>query len=897
MKSAAQNQVASNSASTNGYFFNKNNDRSQRKSQPFFQPKLQINQPGDRYEQEADAMADRVMRMPDSGIGQGAFEASAPTVQRKCAECEKQEQEMQLQRKESDRSSPAYAPPAVHDVLNSSSGRPMDRSTRSFMESRFGQDFGDVKIHDDQKAAESAGAINAKAYTSGNNIVFNNSQYSPDSNSGKRLLAHELTHVVQQKGKSKAGVSASDIQRDPGSPAGGCGVCYGAPKFAGSAAHLIIQKAMKALLGKNAVIAERLVPSPGDEYGRLDIAISTGLESILIGEIKPNNDQGKKDGVRDIEWYSAQLRGLGMEEVIPWVWLPKIAALPFPTLGRGEDCPNFQKIKVSVDPSAPGVILYDCAPDYKELVKRCKCWSSKKKKKDEKGKAKGGAANFGLGLSINSTSVGAGNVGIGVSINSNSASVGTVGVGVVRDSQSAAAGAAGAGSSKGSTGAAAGVAGAGKSENNTGVAAGTAGVGKSENNIGAAAGTAGVGNSKNNTIASAGVSGKGSTEDQTAAQAGKSGKAGSKDPSGGSGADENAKQAKAEASKIEETLKTATPEQRKLLQKMIRKQGGNYPVPNSEWVKDFLQATKDVKDADIDDIVKGTTGDAPGDLATAKARIGDGRGKGDKAGNPQKDAGASGGGGSVPDACRIAGLNDGSKKRIAGASGPVLEVFKSFTAGQKEDQKLTDDVVNKFFSIIPADLTKDEASALIAGMDTSKGKSPGEVIESLKKAVEQVRKGKKATAGSSGAGINADKADHADKVGSAISDGKQADDTNDYAKTMAEIIHKKNWSGIRGYEVIRADGKDIYKSSLHEVLTAVDFEKRTVKSGADAGTYVAAALIEVEVTSTKPMKVKVLRSDPYVYMLEKDSKAKDIRGKYSISDHGVEIGGTFSGDN
>jgi len=840
-------------------------------------------------------MADRVMQMADGGIGQGAFEASAPTVQRKCAECEKQEQEMQLQRKESDSSSPAYAPPAVHDVLNSSSGGPMDRSTRSFMESRFGQDFGDVKIHDDHTAAESASEINAKAYTSGNNIVFNKSQYSPDSNSGKRLLAHELTHVVQQKGKSNAGAPVSDIQRSPGSPAGGCGVCYGTPKNAGIAAHTIIQAGLRLALGGHIVNAERLVPSPGDENGRLDIAISTGLESILIAEIKPNNDQGKKDGVRDIADYSAQLRNLSMKEVVPLEWLPKIPVLKFPTLGSGDDCPKFQTLSLSAEPSAPGVILYDCAPDFKELIKRCKCWPSKKKKKEDKQKAKGGAANFGLGLSINSSSVGAGNIGIGVSINSKSASVGSVGVGVVRDSQSAAAGTAGAGSSKGSTGAAAGVAGAGKSENNTGVAAGTAGAGKSENNIGAAAGTAGVGNSKNNTIASAGVSGKGSTEDQTAAQAGKSGKAGSKDPSGGSGADENARQAKAEAVKIEEALKTATPEQRKLLQKMIQKQGADYPVPNSEWVKDFLRATKDVKDADIDNIVKGTTGDAQGDLATAKARIGDGRGKGDTAGNPQKDAGASGGGGSVPDAGRIAGLNDGSKKRIAGASGPVSEVFKSFTAGQKEDQKLTDDVVNKFFSIIPADLTKDEASALIAGMATSKGKSPDEVIDALKKAVEQVRKGKKATAGSSGTGVNADKADHADKVGSAISDGKQADDTNDYAKTMAEIIHKKNWSGMRGSLVVRADGKDIYKSSLHEVFTGVDYEKRTVKSGADAGTYVAAALIEVEVTSTKPMKVKVLRSDPYVYMLEKDSKAKDIRGKYSISDQVVEIGSTFGG--
>src|SRR5690606_20271324 len=67
-----------------------------------------------------------------------------------------------------------------------------------FMENRFGYDFSHVKIHDDTVAAKSAQSINALAYTSGNNIVFNHGQYSPETNSGRKLLAHELTHVVQQ---------------------------------------------------------------------------------------------------------------------------------------------------------------------------------------------------------------------------------------------------------------------------------------------------------------------------------------------------------------------------------------------------------------------------------------------------------------------------------------------------------------------------------------------------------------------------------------------------------------------------------------------------------------------------------------------------------------------------
>lgn len=80
----------------------------------------------------------------------------------------------------------------------SSSGKSLSDAERSFFEPRFGQDFSNIKIHTDSVAAKSAQSINALAYTTGNNIVFNSGQYSPESDSGKRLMAHELTHVVQQ---------------------------------------------------------------------------------------------------------------------------------------------------------------------------------------------------------------------------------------------------------------------------------------------------------------------------------------------------------------------------------------------------------------------------------------------------------------------------------------------------------------------------------------------------------------------------------------------------------------------------------------------------------------------------------------------------------------------------
>jgi hypothetical protein len=90
-------------------------------------------------------------------------------------------------------------PSPVKDVVNSGSGAPLDKETRAFMESSLGADFGDVRVHSDSKASESARAVQAHAYTVGNDVVFQSGKYSPESESGKRMLAHELTHVVQQR--------------------------------------------------------------------------------------------------------------------------------------------------------------------------------------------------------------------------------------------------------------------------------------------------------------------------------------------------------------------------------------------------------------------------------------------------------------------------------------------------------------------------------------------------------------------------------------------------------------------------------------------------------------------------------------------------------------------------
>lgn len=117
-----------------------------------------------------------------------------------CTECNSKRLTMQ-------RSSPSprgreiagegQVPPIVHEVLRSP-GQPLDSATRAFMEPRFGHDFSRVRIHTDAKAVESARAVNALAYTVGRDIVFGLGRYVPGATVGKRLLAHELTHVVQQ---------------------------------------------------------------------------------------------------------------------------------------------------------------------------------------------------------------------------------------------------------------------------------------------------------------------------------------------------------------------------------------------------------------------------------------------------------------------------------------------------------------------------------------------------------------------------------------------------------------------------------------------------------------------------------------------------------------------------
>jgi hypothetical protein len=161
----------------------------------------------DVFEREADRVADRVMRMPDA------------TVRRKCAACE-QEDERNLHRKAQQtmvaRASARAggdglpAPDGVHGAISSSFGRALDGATRAFFEPRFGADLSGVRVHTDAPAVAASEAVSARAFTLGSGIYFAAGEYRPHSGEGRRLLAHELTHVLQQGGQ---GASPATVRR------------------------------------------------------------------------------------------------------------------------------------------------------------------------------------------------------------------------------------------------------------------------------------------------------------------------------------------------------------------------------------------------------------------------------------------------------------------------------------------------------------------------------------------------------------------------------------------------------------------------------------------------------------------------------------------------------------
>ena len=204
---------------------------------PTIQKKLSVGSATDSYEVEADTMANRVMSMKTPS--KTNLSHSSSSIQKKCAACE---QEEKIQKKSlSDSITPLIqrsstekggeAPTHVENQINNSRGKgsSMDNETRTFMESRFGTDFSEVKIHTGSQAVQMSRELNAQAFTVGNDIYFNAGKYNPSSENGKHLLAHELTHTIQQTGSigRKLQKSSSSGSSDDDSGGGGSGPTSG----------------------------------------------------------------------------------------------------------------------------------------------------------------------------------------------------------------------------------------------------------------------------------------------------------------------------------------------------------------------------------------------------------------------------------------------------------------------------------------------------------------------------------------------------------------------------------------------------------------------------------------------------------------------------------------------
>ena len=151
------------------------------------QAKLKIGQPGDKYEQEADRVADEVMRMPE------------PEAQWHAEEQKRIMMKMLVQR-QAEGGFQASRNLEGRLAARQGSGRPLPHEVRSFMEARFGADFGVVRVHTDSEAAQMNRELSAQAFTYRSDVYFGAGRYDPSTRAGKRLLAHELTHVLQQGG-------------------------------------------------------------------------------------------------------------------------------------------------------------------------------------------------------------------------------------------------------------------------------------------------------------------------------------------------------------------------------------------------------------------------------------------------------------------------------------------------------------------------------------------------------------------------------------------------------------------------------------------------------------------------------------------------------------------------
>jgi outer membrane biosynthesis protein TonB len=542
--------------------------------------------------------------MPDPQI---QMSAALPRVRRKCAACEQaghkcaacEEEDRVLQKKSigAELTGGGEAPEFVHGALRTP-GQPLDADSRAFFESRFRYDFGSVRVHTNQEAAQSAGEIGARAYTVGSDIVFGENQHATSSVEGRRLLAHELAHVVQQGAAGtrlavRRSLAVADtlqrvsrrVQRQPV----GCLKLLKAKGKSnpalGEAVEIAIRSDFRRRVGTPAKFTlpdASAAPSrtenprkpneiPPEVFsffsgmGKPDLAFRRpGSPVMLMAEIKPANYFGLAFAEGQLAKYidkgneNEQLKAeLGVKVFVPMTPLTYTPPRTMQVAGK----------KVTVMWCGPGVIVYKAVEEEedekKKKKKKKKDEEEKKKKKKKKGKKeeeekeekkkkkkkkgdeeeeeeekKGGkeAGNVGFGIGVLSSGSGGRNATLGVAINSHGSAYGTASAGVVYDSNGNAIASASAGAGAHVSGNVAGTAGAGAGESTSTDAALSATAGAGQDTSSEALATASAGTAERTDTVSIAAASHGHSEDVAGTTIAKAGKA-----SGGAGTEGSGK--------------------------------------------------------------------------------------------------------------------------------------------------------------------------------------------------------------------------------------------------------------------------------------------------------------------------------------------------------------------
>lgn len=380
-------------------------------------PKLAVSTPGDADEREADALAERVMRMTAPAPAPLPVSATtgAALARACCASCTTDDDERPIARKASDGGGVAQRAARNAAAAVTRGGAPLAPTERAFFEPRLGHDLSDVRIHTGTPAAQAAYGINALAYTHGQNIAFAPGQYRPGTPEGRRLLAHELVHTLQHSGGAPLlrehadapgavtirRTAADTIYRQCPPPvmrrggAAGCGLCMGGNfGVIGAHVHQLIQYAFffsDPSLVPSGPGMELVVPTvpEGDtppfspEVDLSRISDWHGLRTIEIAEIKPFDDAGTQiqEARNKLDDYGRELREGGLFDEVLLLEAPPPAPFILPEPTRPAGCPPQM---IHVCQMEPGIYQYHCSPSWAEAQRNPACRCGRRERERER---------------------------------------------------------------------------------------------------------------------------------------------------------------------------------------------------------------------------------------------------------------------------------------------------------------------------------------------------------------------------------------------------------------------------------------------------------------------------------------------------------------------------------